>query len=79
MRLGVFTGPRHAWRLALEKIRVLEDLGIEVVANTPEEFAAQIKAELQRKTGQQGPGRDRQGEDEGKPALLACHLRPGRP
>lgn len=31
MRLGVFTGPRDDWRLALEKIRVLEDLGIEVV------------------------------------------------
>ena len=32
MRLGVFTGPRDDWRLAIEKIRVLEDLGIEIAA-----------------------------------------------
>ena len=37
--------------------------------------AAQVKAELKAIAGEQGGSRDREGQDQGQPPLLTCHLR----
>ena len=40
--------------------------------------APEVQPQLQREAGEQGAGRNRQGQDQGKPPLLTCHFRVGR-